>query len=481
MVSFVRVFHYIHNRFKPFKMNTLSSFWSLLLLALLAFSCNNGESGTDLPNPDPEAQEEEAEQGYRQYGSPFLGVPEPEDVVMYEVNLRAFSPGGDIQGVTERLDHIRSLGVNVIWLMPIYPIGIERSVNSPYCVRDYRSVDPEFGTLSDLRTLVDGAHDRGMAVILDWVANHTSWDHDWINNTDWYTEDEDGNIVHPPGTNWEDVADLNYGSTEMRTAMIDAMLYWLYEANVDGFRCDYADGVPADFWTRAAGEIRSIPDREFILFAEGERRDHFDSGFDLAFGWDFYHSVKTVFDGASTDELYAAHEREYTGIPQDKHWIRFTTNHDESAWDATPVALFGGIDGATAASAIAIFTGGAPLIYGSQEVGTASNIPFFSQSTIDWTGNPEMKANYEAMMGFYNDSEAARLGVNAMHRDRDVYCLKKELDGDQVWIVVNVRNRQETLTVPLDMLGEWTDVLKQEPLLLSGTLGLEPYGILLLD
>lgn len=418
---------------------------------------------------------------YTSYGVPFDGVPEPEDVVMYEVNLRAFSPAGDLQGVIDRLDEIQALGVNVLWLMPIHPIGVEKTVNSPYCIRDYKAVNPEFGTLTDLRELTDKAHERGMAVILDWVANHTAWDAEWIQNEGWYTTNSDGEIIHPPGTNWLDVADLNYENQDMREAMLDAMLYWLYTANVDGFRCDYADGVPADFWARAASEIRSIEGRDFILFAEGARRDHFSSGFDLAFSWDFYDALKRCFAGQSVDEIYAAHDREYSGIPQGSHWIRFTTNHDESAWDATPVSLFGGLDGATTASGIAIFTGGAPLIYGSQEVGAEANIPFFSNSVIDWNANPDMKEEYEDMLAFYNASKAARLGANTLYRDPDVVCIEKEKDGDRVLIIANVRNRQEILNVPDGLQGDWTDALEGDPCSLPASLELDPYEILILD
>jgi len=197
--------------------------------------------------------------GYVQYGTPFANMPATDDVVMYEVNLRAFSANGNLQGVTSRLDEIKALGVNVIWLMPIHPVGILNGINSPYCVKDYKGVGTEYGTLEDVRTLTTEAHNRGMAVILDWVANHTSWDNPWIQNTDWYTKNNAGNIVHPPGTNWTDVADLNFDNSDMRLAMIDAMQYWILEANIDGFRCDYADGVPFSFWNQAINKLKLNP------------------------------------------------------------------------------------------------------------------------------------------------------------------------------------------------------------------------------
>jgi len=208
-----------------------------------------------------------------QYGSPFNEVPQTEDIILYEVNLRAFSTTGDLQGVIDKLDHLQSLHVNVIWLMPIHPIGTINSVNSPYSVRDYKAVSSEYGDLATLRALTDAAHARGMCVIMDWVANHTAWDHPWITNSEWYTRDANGSIIMPPGTNWADVADLNFDNQEMRAAMVDAMKYWILEANVDGFRCDYADGVPFDFWQDAISQLRSIPNRSLIMLAEGDRHD----------------------------------------------------------------------------------------------------------------------------------------------------------------------------------------------------------------
>ncbi|MDX9942166.1 MAG: alpha-amylase family glycosyl hydrolase, partial [Bacteroidales bacterium] len=332
------------------------------------------------------------EEGYTQYGTPFTGIPATEDLVVYEVNLRAFSPEGTLQGVIEGLDHIRSLGVNVIWLMPIHPIGQVNSVNSPYSVQDYLAVNPEYGTLDDLRQLTDAAHQRGMAVIMDWVANHTAWDHPWISNPGWHSTDDQGNIIIPPGTNWQDVADLNFSSFPMRQALTDAMRYWVLEANVDGFRCDYADGVPFDYWRTAIEELRAIPNRRLVMLAEGNRSDHYQAGFEMTYAWTYYARLKDVFNGQNANILYTTHTGEYAGVPQGKHLLRYTTNHDESAWDATPMTLFNGQQGALAAAVATTFMGGVPLIYTGQEVGRTATLPFFSQSPVDWTANPTMLA-----------------------------------------------------------------------------------------
>lgn len=451
------------------------SIYLLLLLALC--SCQN-EDENPLSNNDGEI----TETGYEQYGIPFNNIPDTKDITMYEVNLRAFSSGGDIQGVIDDLDHIESLGINVIWLMPIHPNGQINSVNSPYSVKDYKAVSSEYGNLEDLRNLTDEAHSRGIAVIMDWVANHTSWDNEWIDNTSWYTQDNDGNIIHPSGTNWLDVADLNYDNNSMREAMIDAMHYWIYEANIDGFRCDYADGVPFDFWQQAFQSMDTIPNREFILFAEGTRNDHFAAGFDLNFGWEFYGAVKDVFNGQSANNIFTAHNNEYNNLPANKHWIRFTTNHDESAWDATPINLFNGENGALAASVITIFTGGVPLIYSSQEVGTANNVPFFSNSTINWNATPDLLDSYKEILQYYSNSQIAKTGQNTIYQDNDIVCFKKMLGNEEIVIITNIRNATINYTIPSELENTvWTDMMTQNTTSLNCQITLAPYQFYILE
>ncbi len=446
-------------------------YYILLLFVTISLSCSKNEM---VISPDHEEK-------YTQYGVPFQNVPETADIVMYEVNLRAFSTGGDLRGVINRLDHIKELGVNVIWLMPIHPIGQINSVNSPYSVRDYKAVGAEFGTLSDLRALTDGAHERGMAVIMDWIANHTAWDHPWIQNQHWYTQDASGNIVHPPGTNWMDVADLNFNNTEMRLNMIDAMKFWAYEANVDGFRCDYADGVPFDFWKQAIDSLHSIENRKFVLFAEGTRSDHFQAGFDLNFGWQFYGGAKNTFGGQSANNMISAHNNEYNGTPAGKHWVRFTTNHDESAWDASPIVLFNGINGALAASVATFFTGGVPLIYSGQEVGTAGNTPFFTKSPINWNINPDMLNSYQEILKVYNTYDVARKGTNSSYSHSDVFMLKKSLQSEEILIIVNVRNTPLNFSIPEDVRNiTWIDALTQQEVSLGSQIQLQAYGYFIL-
>lgn len=442
----------------------------LLIAITLVFSCKK----EDLPLDNLPGNTDTIDK-------PFDNIPATEDIVMYEVNLRAFSNSGDLQGVISRLDEIKFLGVNVIWLMPIYPIGDINSVNSPYCVKDYKAVDAEFGSLDDLKLLVKEAHKKNMAVILDWVGNHTAWDNNWIQHKDWYTQDGSGNIIPPEGTNWLDVADLNYDNQEMRQQMIAAMKYWILEANIDGYRCDFADGIPFDFWRQSLDTLNAIPGRNLIFLAEGGRSDHYSAGFQMTYGWDFYSTITNVYQGDAAFKLIGAHNGEYLNVPNGKHKLRYTTNHDESAWNATPIELFNGKSGALSASVATIFLSGVPLIYSSQEVGREETLPFFSNSHIDWSVNADMLAAYQLALDFYSYSSVARIGTITFYPNADVFCFKKELNNDEIVVVVNVRNSQQLFDLPNELQNtSWIDAILGSPVTLEAQLNLAPYQFFIL-
>ena len=458
-------------------MNITRATFFFLFTSLLSFAACKKDCPPDAVVEDPTVLV-----GYQQYGTPFDSIPETKNIIMYEVNLRAFSSGGDLQGVINRLDQLKALNVNVIWLMPIYPIGQINSVNSPYCVKNYYEVGSEFGTLADLRTLTTEAHNRNMAVVVDWVANHTSWDNPWVSqHSDWYSQDGSGNIIIPPGTNWADVADLNFDNQTMRLNMIDAMKYWTLEANIDGFRCDYADGVPYDFWKQALDTLNTIPNRNLIFLAEGTRADHYAAGFQMTYAWDFYTAIKNVFAGSSPSTIYTTNTSEYAGVPAGNRKLRFTTNHDQSAWEATPMTLFNGKAGATCASVITTYYNGVPLIYTGQEVGRVSTVPFFSNSPINWTVNLDMQQNYRDMLSFYSESAVARYGTAVPYTANDVVCFKKVLNADQVLVIANVRNNSTNYSIPTALLNStWTNALTGASVTLGNSLSLSAYQYLIL-
>ena len=380
-------------------------------------------------------------------------LPAVEDVVMYQVNPRVFAPEKSFKAVERRLDSIQALGINVVWFMPINEVGQEKSVNSPYCVKDYKGVNPEFGTLDEFKALVATCHQKGMNVIIDWVANHTSWDNAWIANKEWYTQDEAGNIIFPAGTGWKDVADLNFDNQEMRLAMIDAMKFWVTEIGIDGFRCDAADFVPFDFWKQALDSLRAIPERSLLMLAEGKRRDHFDAGFDMNYSWDFLETLRDVFiKDAPAQELFTTDKAEYDTIPVGKVKLRFTTNHDESA-KMSPTKEFGDVRGSMAAFVLTTYLHGGALIYGSQEAGYPEAINFFTYVPVDWTGNSELYQEYCCLMALYNEYPAIRKGGLTTYPQPDVLLFEKQDGKDRVLVAVNVRNREVNVTLPQEWNG----------------------------
>jgi len=412
-------------------------------------------------------------------------MPAVADIAMYQVNPRVFAPQNSLNAVAARIDSIRELGVNVMWVMPIYPIGIEKGKNSPYCIRDYKAIAPEFGTIDDFKHLTQVCHEHGMGIILDWVANHTAWDHPWVkDHPDWYTHDEKTDtIIHPRPWDWLDVADLNYDNKEMRAAMIDAMKFWITEVGIDGFRCDVADGVPADFWKDAIDQLRAAAgNRKIVMLAEGKRLDNFTvGGFDMNYGWDYKDELVKVFNGAPASDLIAADKAEYDSLPAGKVKLRFTTNHDH-ATETEPCVQFTNDRGAMAAYVASIFPHGGALIYGSQEVGYPEPINFFKYVPVDWTAKPEIYKEYKELIELYNEEPALRKGSLTTYPDADVLVFEKADGDDRFLVLVNVRNESKTVQTPQDWVGRETeDEITDQKLKLGESVTLNPFQYLILE
>jgi glycosidase len=441
-------------------------FFSLVLL-----SCSkNDDNVTTGLSTDP-----------AQYGTPFSGVPSAPDASIYQVNMRAFSVAGNLAGVTARLDSIKALGVNVVYLMPIYPVGTVRSVNSPYAIKDYKAVASEFGSLDDLRTLVDGAHQRGMAVLLDWVANHTAWDHPWLTeHKSWYKQDASGNVLSPAG--FTDVAQLNFNNDSMRTAMIEALRYWVLTANVDGYRCDFADNVPFDFWKQAIASLRSISSRKLLMFAEGSRADHFTAGFDMKFGFAFYSKLKDIYaNRKSATEITGINESEYANAKDESRVVRYITNHDVNLSDGTPQQLFNGTNGSLAAFVVAAYMKGVPMIYNGQEIAYSKRISYFQRDPITWTPNPAVTEAYKKILSFRNSSEAIRRGQLFSYNSDDVVAFSKQKESEKVFVLVNLRNRAVDYILPAAFANStWTDALNSGTITLTTKMTLPANGYLVL-
>lgn len=422
---------------------------------------------------------------YMQYGIPFAQVPDPQDAAIYQVNIRSFSEEGNFKGVQARLDEIDELGVNVIYLMPIYPVGVLRSAGgdgSPYAVKDYKSVNPEFGTLKDLRTLVEEAHKRGIAVMLDWVPNHTAWDNPWIKeHKDWYQQDKEGNIIIPPNTNWQDVAQLNYSNEGMRAAMLDALKYWVYNANIDGFRFDAANWVPYNFWKKTVGELRAIDSRKLLLLAEGDRDDHFNAGFDFIFGFHFFYLLKDqIFEkNKSVTLIDSVNTADYSNaLRESQRVVRYISNHDVNIYEGTPMELFHGQRGAMATFVVAAYMKGVPMIYNGQEIGYPKRLEFFSSTPIDWKNTDDkILEEYKNLIAFYNSSDAIRRGSLESYSCKDVVAFTKQYEGEEVLVISNLRNKATTYSVPSALTeNNWKDVFTDSTVAVENQIKLAPFA-----
>ena len=304
--------------------------------------------------------------------------------MLYEMNIRQLTAEGTFSAAIERLAFLRSVGVDALWLMPIYPIGEEGrkgSLGSYYSIRDYKAINPEFGTKADFRRFVDAAHALGMKVLLDWVANHTARDARWIDQkpADWYERDENGVAKIP--WDWSDTAKLNYANHDVWLGQIDAMRYWVEEFGVDGFRCDMAMLVPIEFWQEASAELHRIKPDVFML-AEAEEDNLFDAAFNMSYQWNIHHIMVDIAKGARRVwDLRNAIHSERARYPREAMRLSFTSNHDENSWSGSEQDRFGAaLEVMTALTFLMPST--MPLIYTGQEVGYNHSFEFFERDAI---------------------------------------------------------------------------------------------------
>lgn len=366
--------------------------------------------------------------------------------VIYEVFPRDFSDAGNLNGVTAKLDELQHLGVTILWIMPIHPIGEKfrkDDYGSPYSVRDYYAVDPNYGTLDDFKRLVAGAHRHGMKVLMDLVANHTAWDSVMMTNKAFYKQDARGNVI-PPDPAWSDVAALNYANPELRQYMIRMMEYWLRTADIDGYRCDVAWGVPVDFWEQARPELEKIkPD--IIMLAEADKPDLLTNAFNIDYSWALLHTLNNVVeDGAPASGLEATWRDSRRRFPQDSLHMRISDDHDESR----AIARFG-IKGALAASAFMFTLDGVPLLYNGMEVGdaTESGDPaLFYRLPIFWEpkDRPPLREIYHALIELRKQNPAFcnnRVEWLTNADSSDVVTFLRSDGHNEFVVVINLSNR----------------------------------------
>lgn len=393
---------------------------------------------------------------------------------IYEVNIRQYTPEGNIKAFQEHLPRLKKMGVDILWLMPIHPIGEKNRkgfLGSYYAVQDYKAVNPEFGSMEDFKAFVKHAHEMGFKVILDWVANHSAWDNQWIyDHPEWYTVDSTGNMVSP--FDWTDVADLNYDDKALWDAMIDALKFWVTEADVDGYRCDVASMVPTEFWNKARKELDQI--KPVFMLAEAEEVDLHEKAFDMTYAWEFHHIMNQVAKGEmNANDIENYFTETAKRFPATAYRMNFITNHDENSWNGTVNERMG--EGGNAFAILSYTAPGMSLIYSGQESGLDKRLAFFEKDQIDWNDESpligffttlnNLKSNNPALWNGQYGGDFKRINIG---HDKDLLAFIREKDNHYVLVVLNLSdNAHEVRFTGEDIYGKYKDVFLGNELKIS--------------
>jgi alpha-amylase len=401
---------------------------------------------------------------------------------IYEVNLRQYTPEGTINAFRKHLPRLKDMGVQTLWFMPITPIAQKNKkgeLGSYYAAGDYTSVSSEFGTTEDFKALVRQAHELGMKVIIDWVANHTGWDHVWTKqHPDWYLKDsatKDFKIA----SGMDDIIELDYSNRDMRKGMIDAMKFWVDQAGIDGFRCDLAFWVEVDFWKEAKDELEKTKKLFWLGELDPLENPAFLDVFHAAYTWKWMHKTKEWYEKNQSVDSLRPLLKDYEAAPGIKTW--FTTNHDENSWNGTEYEKYG--DAALPLAVFSITWKGIPLIYSGQELPNKKRLEFFKKDTIDWTDNIELHEFYKTLLEF-------RAGHPALSADAEVIPVETTSDGSilaflrrsgerEVLVLLNLSDRIQKFDIRgKEVDGKYTDIFSGEEKDLSGEkfAGLRAWG-----
>lgn len=381
------------------------------------------------------------------------------NAVIYEVNTRQYSQEGSFKAIEKDLPRLKALGVDILWLMPVHPIGKENrkgGLGSPYSVQDYRAVSADYGTMADFKSLVNAAHAQGMKLIIDWVANHSAWDNEQAKlHPDWYKHKADGTFNSP--FDWTDVIAFDYSKPAMRQYMTESMKFWLKEANIDGFRCDVAMEVPADFWQECFAELRKTK-KDIFLLAEAQEAKLHDRAFNASYAWGFMHVNNGIYKGEKSlkeiDTEVARAAKDFAP----GYLMNFITNHDENSWNGTEFERYG--DGVKAFATLAFTIPGMPLIYNGQEAALNKRLAFFEKDAIEW-GNYSMTQFYQQLTAFKHAHKAALAADNQIFtrietgKDEFVYAFTRKAGKETVLVVINLSKEEVAITIPASMAGNY--------------------------
>jgi glycosidase len=382
----------------------------------------------------------------------YVELDHPEwskNAVIYEVNIRQYTPEGTFSAFSAHLPRLKELGVDILWLMPIHPIGEKNrkgTLGSYYAVKDYFGVNPEFGTMEDFKSLVKQIHDMGMYVILDWVANHSAWDNPLTQeHPDWYTKTIDGQFRPTPWYDWDDIIDFDYSQPGLREYMTKAIKFWVEKADVDGYRCDVAGFVPTDFWENVRLELESI--KPVFMLAEWESRDLHKKAFDMTYAWSLWFALEDLYQqkrGMGGLMEYLAHD--VSTFPENAYRMTFTENHDKNSWEGNQYSNYG--DGLHAAMVLCCTVNGMPLVYSGQEAGLDRSLKFFEKDEIEWQDHEnadiykklfQLKKKNRALWNGKWGGEMIRINNDQSDHVLSFY---RESDGDKMISIINLSNQK---------------------------------------
>jgi len=411
---------------------------------------------------------------------PAVRLTHPEwskNAVLYQLNTRQFTKEGTLKAATAQLPRLKALGADVIWLMPIHEIGVKNrkgTLGSPYSVKDYYSVNPELGTLDDLKAFTAEAHRLGLQVILDWVANHTAWDNPLtVQHPDWYERALDGHFRPTPWWDWSDIINLSYAKAETRQYMTEAMMYWVREADIDGFRADVAGFVPLDFWETARAQLETI--KPVFLLAEWEMRDVHYAAFDASYAWSWSEAMRKIARGeADVNALFVFYSWNESAYPREAMRLVMTSNHDQNAWEGTEFEWFG--PAREAAIVLSVVGEGLPLIYNGQEAGNEKRLAFFERDPIVWREHPQGRlfktlfALKHANRALWNGQWGGRMHSVVNSAPGKVLSFFRRVEGDQVFAAINFSGQARSVTFTgSHHLGAYVDAFSGEAMTLENT------------
>ena len=397
--------------------------------------------------------------------------------VIYQANPRFFGDNECLKGLTRQVSRIAGMECDILWVMPVYEPGELNGIGSPYCIRDFKAVNPRYGTMTDLKELVNTAHSSGMKVILDWVANHTAWDCSWITeHPDWYVKDAAGNIVSPSG--WSDVAQLNFANADMRAAMKDALLFWVEQLGIDGYRCDYADGVPHDFWSDVITALRA-KNSDMIMLAETANPDYYADGFDMIYDWNSSTTISSAFNGGKPADVVKEAVEALAKVPDGKSILRYVFNHDVAA-ENNVATMFGAPEGVPAAYVLASMLNGTPMIYSSMDVeGLSGKLSFFNYMTLDFSTS--LSDEYKAINAAFKASAEVRRGELRDFSNSSVICFTRAIPGHNLLVAVNTTGSEKSVKSPISLAGStMTGLIDGKQVTVPVEISLEPYSYTIL-